>query len=46
MDHISQNQKDDILKVQQKNYSMFDGTLGVYPHKEFHINVDPDDKPV
>ena len=46
MDHLSQNQKYDILKVLQKNYSMFYGTLGVYPHKKFHINVDPDVKPV
>ena len=25
---------------------MFDGTLGVYPHKKFHIDIDPDAKPV
>ena len=46
MDHISQTHKYDILKVRQKNPSMFDGTVGVYPHKQFHINVDPDAKPV
>ena len=46
MDHLSQTHKDDILKVLQKHYSMFYGTLRVYPHKKVHIDVDPDEKPV
>ncbi|KAL7523594.1 hypothetical protein ACHAXR_000247 [Thalassiosira sp. AJA248-18] len=25
---------------------MFDGTLGVYPHKKIHIDIDPNAKPV
>ena len=25
---------------------MFDGTLGVYPHKKFHIDIDPNATPV
>ena len=25
---------------------MFDRTLGVYPHKKVHIDIDPDAKPV
>ncbi len=25
---------------------MFDGTLGVYPHKKVHIDIDPNAKPI
>jgi hypothetical protein len=25
---------------------MFNGTLGVYPHKKVHIDIDPNAKPV
>ena len=35
MDHLCQNQKDGILKLLQKHFSIFDVTLGVYPHKNF-----------
>jgi hypothetical protein len=24
---------------------MFNGTLGIYPHKEVHIDIDPNAKP-
>jgi len=46
LDHLTQNQKDDILNVLTKHKKMFDGTLGVYPHKKFHIEIDPNAKPV
>ncbi len=29
-----------------KNNKMFDGTLGVYPHKKVRIDIDPNAKPV
>ncbi len=29
-----------------KNNKMFNGTLGVYPHKKVHIDIDPNAKPV
>ena len=44
--HLDQKQKDDILQVLKKHEKMFDGTLGVYPHKKFHIDIDPEAKPV
>ena len=46
MQHLDQNQKDDLLNVLRKHQQMFDGTLGIYPHKKFHIDIDPDAKPV
>jgi hypothetical protein len=32
--------------VLQENDKMFVGTLGVYPHKNIHIDIDPNAKPV
>ena len=46
IEHLSPSQKKDLLCVLKKNQKMFDGTLGVYPHKKFHIDIDPDAKPV
>jgi hypothetical protein len=46
LSHLNMHQKADLLQVLQKNQKMFDGTLGVYPHKKFHIDIDPDAKPV
>ena len=46
MNHLSPSQKKDLLGVLARNKQMFDGTLGVYPHKKFHIEIDPDAKPV
>ncbi len=44
--HLNAHQKADLLPVLQENDKMFDGTLGVYPHKKLHINIDPNAKPV
>jgi hypothetical protein len=38
--------KVDLLQVLQEINKMFDGTLGVYPHKKVHIDIDPNAKPV
>jgi hypothetical protein len=44
--HLIAHQKTDLLWVLQDNKKMFDGTLGVYPHKKVHIDIDLIAKPV
>ncbi len=44
--HLNAHQKADPLQVLQENDKMFDRTLGVYPHKKVHIDIDPNAKPV
>jgi hypothetical protein len=44
--HLNAHQKADLLQVLQENNKMFNGTLGFYPHKKLHIDIDPDAKPV
>ncbi len=45
--HLNAHQKAaDLLHVLQENNKMFDRTLGVYPHKKAHIDIDPNAKPV
>ncbi len=43
---LNAHQKVDLLWVRQENNKMFDETLGVYPHKKVHIDIDPNAKPV
>ncbi len=44
--HLNAHQKAALLWVLQENDNMFNGTLGVYPHKKVHIDIDPNAKPV
>jgi hypothetical protein len=44
--HLNTHKKADFLQVLKENNMMFDGTLGVYPHKKVHIDIDPNAKPV
>ncbi len=44
--HLNTHQKADLLQVLQENNKMFNVTLGVYPHKKVHIDIDPNAKPV
>jgi hypothetical protein len=43
--HLSKLQQDDIHTILKKFTKLFDGTLGVYPHRKFYIYVMPDAKP-
>jgi hypothetical protein len=44
--HLNAHQKTDLLQVLRENNKMFSGTLGIYPHKKVHIDIDPNAKPV
>ena len=46
MSHLDFDQRQDLLKVLQKHAKLFDGTLGVYPNKKFHIEIEEGAKPV
>ncbi len=39
--HLNAQQKSDIRQVLNKHTKLFDGTLGVYPHRTFHIDLAP-----
>ncbi len=43
--HLSKSQRDDLLNMLKDFSNLFDGTLGVYPHRKFHIDIMPDAKP-
>jgi hypothetical protein len=43
--HLNAHQKADLLQVLPENNKMFNGTLGVCPHKKVHIDIDPNAKP-
>jgi hypothetical protein len=43
--HLSKSQRDYIHTVLKKFTKLFDGTLGVYLHRKFHIDVMPGAKP-
>ena len=46
MAHLNDAQKRDLKKLLLKYKKLFDGTLGVYPHKKVHIELEEDAKPV
>ncbi len=43
--HLSETQKEDLRNVLKDFSNLFDGTLGVYPRRKFHINIMPGAKP-
>jgi hypothetical protein len=44
--YLNAHEKADLLRVLQENNKMLDGTLGVYPHKKVHIDIDQKPYPV
>jgi hypothetical protein len=42
LDHFDVQQKDDLKRVLNKHTKFFDGTLGVYPHRKFCIDLVPE----
>jgi hypothetical protein len=43
--HLNDKQKQDLKGLLKDFTRLFDGTLGVYPHKKFHINLVPGARP-
>jgi len=43
--HLTLAQQRDLEKVLAKYTKLFDGTLGLYPHKKFHIDIKDDGVP-
>ncbi len=41
LNHLNTEQKKDLRKVLIEHTKLFDGTLGVYPHRKFHIDLVP-----
>jgi hypothetical protein len=39
LSHLNPQQKEDLKRVLQEHTKLFDGTLGVYPHRTFHIDL-------
>ncbi len=38
-DHLNTQQKNDLKWVLNEHTKLFDGTLGVYPHRKFYIDL-------
>ncbi len=43
--HLTSDQKDDLKGLFHGFAKLFDGFLGIYPHRKFHIDLSPDAKP-
>ncbi len=41
LDHLNAQQKTNLWHVLSEHTKLFDGTLGVYPHRTFHIDLVP-----
>ena len=45
LEHLNIQQKADVKQVLTEFTKLFDGTLGVYPHRKFQIDLEPNAKP-
>jgi hypothetical protein len=45
LEYLSTQQKADLKQVLSEFTKLFDGTLGVNPHRQFHIELEPGAKP-
>ncbi len=45
LEHLNIQQKADIKQALREFTKIFDGTLGVYPHQKFYIELEPIAKP-
>jgi hypothetical protein len=45
LDHLNTQQKNDLKRVLKDHTKLFDGTLGVYPHRKIHIDLVPEAVP-
>ncbi len=41
LNHLDLKQREDLKKVLSEHTKLFDGTLGVYRHSKFHIDLMP-----
>jgi hypothetical protein len=44
--HLSQFERQGLIKVLEKYDTLFDGTMGLYPHEKVHLDLEPDSVPV
>jgi hypothetical protein len=45
LDSLNAQQKTDLRQVLSEHTKLFDGTLGVYPHRKFRIDLLPEAAP-
>jgi hypothetical protein len=45
LEYLSTQQKADLKQVLSEFTKLFDGTLGVHPHRKFYNELEPGDKP-
>ena len=45
LNHLSTEQKADLKQVLLEHTKLFDGSLGIYPHKKVHIELEPNAQP-